>query len=154
MNNNEQKSRGDWMEARLGGDERHGWECRTCGLIVAGIPVRQRPTRCPVCVARQGKVVALVHGEDSGRISMMVLDRKLIDLIDVYRAAKLDHERQTAAQALIHEAGHYAMDDAGISSDVEASSSREQRAGLALADATLGSARESRSSRTSRHSIH
>lgn len=142
--------RSDWMEARLrADDERTAWECRRCGLLVAGAPVRKRPARCPVCIARQGKVVALIPGEDSGKLSMMVLNRRLLDLIDVYRAAKREHERQVVAHDLVNQLGNYEMDDAGMSADVEASSSREQRAGLALADATAGAEWASRTSRTS-----
>lgn len=148
-------ARSEWMEARLrtrdDATERSGWECRKCGLLVSGAPVRQRPARCPVCIAREGKVVALIPGSDSGRLTMIALDRRILDLIDRYRAAKLDHERQTAAQALVSSVGNYDLDDSGFSVDVEASSFREQRAGLALADATAGAERSSRTSRTSVH---
>jgi hypothetical protein len=82
------------------------------------------------------------------KANTIVVDQKLTALIEAYRAAKLDHERQCAAQSAVNLAGNYEMDDAGISADVEASSSREQRAGLALADATA------RASRTSRPSLH
>jgi len=134
-------------------DARMGWECAKCGLIMGGAPLKERPERCPVCISREGKVVAVLPTEQA-RLSMMVLDRRLLELIQTYRRAKEEHERASAAQALIHQLGNYEMDDSGISSDIEASASREQRSALALADATEERARKSRTSRPSMPSIH
>lgn len=132
-----------WSETKLA-DGTTAWKCTECGLVVGGRPVSGRPGRCAVCGARAGLVVAVVH-EDEG-LSMLVLDRRLIDLIRAYRRAKADHERESHAQRLINELGNYDMDDAGVGSDIEASASREQRTALALADATSANARISRAS--------
>jgi hypothetical protein len=142
-----------WSETNLG-DGSTAWKCGACGLIVGGAPVTECPGRCPVCAARSGKVVAVVANERSqrGSLSMLVLDRRLIDLIEAYRVAKKEHEREAHAQQLINELGNYSIDDFGMGSDIEASASREQRSAYALADATLDSARISHVSRPSRPS--
>jgi len=137
--------KGQWIEARV--PSGRGYECTKCGLIVGGDPVTQEPARCPVCVARAGKAVAIVAGDDARRLSMLVLDRRLLELVDKYRKAKREHERDVVASALINQLGNYEIDDIGPSADIEASASREQRAALALADATAGT-------RMSRPSIH
>ena len=142
----EQKSA--WIVKRVRADEELvGYECAKCGLVVAGAPVTQQPARCPVCIAREGNAVAIVAGEDPARLSMRVLDRRVVELIHDYRAARADHEKRRAAQALINQLGSYDTDFPGGSSDIEASASREQRAALALADATAGE-------RYSRPSLH
>ena len=142
----EQKSA--WVEKRVRADEELvGYECAKCGLVVAGAPITQQPARCPVCIAREGCAVAIVAGADPARLSMRVLDRRLLDLIEAYRSARRDHEKRLAAQQLISQLGSYDTDFPGGASDVEASASREQRAALALADATAGA-------RNSRPSLH
>ncbi len=137
-------------QAAVGGAperERDGYECAKCELIVAGAPVSRMPERCPVCVAREGKAVAIVAAENEARLSMMVIDRRLLALIDNYRRAKREHERQVVASQLIQQLGSYDTDDPILSEDIEESASREQRAALALADAAV-------SSRPSSPSLH
>lgn len=141
----------NWTEMNAG-DGSTAWKCGSCGLIMGGAPVTEVPGRCPVCAVRAGKAVAVVADERMKRLSMLVLDRRLIDLIEKYRVAKKEHEREARAQELINQLGNYSMDDGGRGSDIEASASREQRSAYALADATLDSARISRTSAASRPS--
>ncbi len=130
---------------------RLGWECSACGLLIGGAPVTGDPGPCPVCAAKAGKVVALVP-DDSNRLSMLVLDRRLFALIDDYRLAKKAHERESMAHAKIGRLGNYdGDDDMTPSAETDASAAREQRSAIALADATIDSAR---GARTSRPSIH
>lgn len=150
----------EWVETRLGKDSRadekrtheepahndRAFECTKCGLVVGGAPITRRPERCPVCIAREGKAVAIVAAEDAARLSMLVLDRKLLELIENYRRAKRDHERQLARQAVIDQLGNYDLDAPLSSSEIDLSASREQQAALALADATIDRGRTSRTS--------
>ncbi len=142
-------NRGNWLEMKLspsGEQEQRGWKCADCGLLIGGAPVTARPGPCPVCAARSGRVVAVVAA-GSDRLSMLMLDKRLISLIDEYRTAKRAHERESTAHALIGHLGNYDTDDdLTPSAEIDASAAREQRSAFALADAALDSTRESRAS--------
>lgn len=76
---------------------------------------------------------------------MLMLDRRLIQLIEEYRSAKRAHERESTVHASIGQLGNYDIDDdLTPSAEIEASAAREQRSAFALADAALDSTRESR----------
>lgn len=125
------------------------WKCATCGLMIGGAPITERPGPCPVCAAAAGKVVALMPTAGN-KLSMLVLDRRLIQLIEDYRTAKRAHEKEATAQAAIGHAGNYDIDDdMTVSAEIEASAAREQLSAFALADAAVDSTRNSRVSRPS-----
>jgi hypothetical protein len=70
-------------------------------------------------------------------------------LLDSYRTAKRDARREAVKADDIADRGNYDLDGGSPSADAEASSSREHRTAMALADATLARADADRPSRTS-----
>jgi hypothetical protein len=71
-------------------------------------------------------------------------------LLDSYRSAKRDARRDAIRADDIGDRGNYELDGGSPSADAEASSSREHRTAMALADAALARADGDRTSRTSR----
>ena len=100
-------------------------------------------------------MVALVLDQPAGErrsLSLLALDRRLVELVERYRAAKSDYAVEALAHEEISTQGNYSDDGWTDSAELEASAAREQRSAIALADAAVDSIRGSRSSRPSTHS--
>jgi hypothetical protein len=144
-----------WREVELSAKEArtnrgHAWACTQCEFIIGGPTIERPPSRCPLCAVAAGFPVAVVPAEGK-RLSVLVLDRRFVELVDAYRTAKRAHAAESAAHDVIGHAGNYDLDTPGQGGDAdsEASAAREQRSALALADATL----ERSPQRTSRSSV-
>lgn len=142
----------DLVDASSSGSEPiRGWMCNKCQFVLGGAALPKAPAACPMCAIASGEVVALMP---SGQAlpKMLTFDRGFADLVEQYRLAKRDARRESMQHQALEQAGNYDLDGDVFSADAEASSSREFRSAMALADATLERAprRDSRTSAPSR----
>lgn len=77
---------------------------------------------------------------------MMVLDRRITELMERYRSARARARREAKAHDELADRGNYDLDGSSAASDEVEITSREHQSALALADATLERSRDSRSS--------
>jgi hypothetical protein len=125
------------------------WMCTKCQFVVGGAGLDGPPQRCPMCAVAAGEVVAVLPS-GKARPTMMLFDRRIVELMEAYRSAKADARGQGASHAAVESRGNYDLDGSSESADEAEVSSREHRSALALADATL----ERASRRDSRTSVH
>ncbi|MGZ3475982.1 MAG: hypothetical protein ACXWUG_18580 [Polyangiales bacterium] len=125
------------------------WMCTKCHFVLGGAGLDEAPARCPMCAVAAGEVVAVVPSGKT-RPKMLVLDRRILELVEAYRSAKAGARGQDRTHDEVESRGNYDLDGSGVTADETEISSKEHRSALALADATL----ERTSERTSRSSIH
>lgn len=128
-----------WRTLDLAGEEGHAWTCTKCEMIIGGRTMTKPPSRCPMCAVSAGYPVALVPKDapaEGARLSLVVLDRRFLELVDNYRVAKKQHQVESAASDAADVAGNYDL-DGPRSGDTDAAAVREQQSAIALADAAV-----------------
>ncbi len=127
------------------------WACTKCHFVVGGPNLATPPKRCPMCTVAAGQAFALMPSV-SGRLSMLVLDRRFLQLVESYRAAKAEQRDSLSSLSRDSDGGHYELDGSPPDSEsgLTAAAESEQRTALALADAALDRSGD----RVSRSSLH